>query len=329
MSARPPIGSRKPVYTQVHGISDRTGMPRVGKLRLGEKGVSTSGKEYPREIDYFRIDPDQGLLPDERAKLIEKFHLVYGQRPAVLHDVYFPSDIREEVFPNELAAYQRTENGAKKFCHGDGVRASRLNYETGLYVERDCCQVAECEIWNAKKCSLKSALRIFIPKVTMAGYWQVDTGSQASTGNVIDLINQLLRMFGRLTSIPLVLSREPVPMVYEGKTNVHHILKLRAPNVDMDELRALIGRNQFALPAAADLEVDEEDVPEELVPATVQEPKPDPELMKRITDGFDILGTKEPERLVSLHKYKEDLPGLLREINNRIDRQNTKMAAAQ
>lgn len=28
-------------------------LPRAGMIRLGEKGVSKSGKEYPRELDYF------------------------------------------------------------------------------------------------------------------------------------------------------------------------------------------------------------------------------------------------------------------------------------
>jgi hypothetical protein len=324
MSARPPIGTSRPRVTSVVGISDRVSMPRIGKLRLGEKKTSGSGKEYPSETDYFRIDPDPHMAPDARQILIDRFHAEYGERAQILTDVYFPSDVKDFAFSSSLEWWGKTQAGGKLLCQGNGVEAQRLNVETGQWESRPCCQVARCPEWEAGKSKLMTRLRIFLPKISMSGYFQIDTSSQVGTGNVLDLINHLLTMFGRLTSIPLTLSREPKPIPYEGKTTTHYVLVMRAPNVNLDEFKQIVSRNQFLLAAGGgevDLEVPEEDVPEELVPAEVQEPAVDPELLTKIKAGFDILGTNEANRAASLHQFKGREEALLVQINRKVDRQ--------
>jgi hypothetical protein len=296
-------------------------MPRLGKLRLGEK-KQKGGKEYPSELDYFRCDPEDGMQPADRTALLEKFTVLYGERPTVIRNVFLPTDDREFVFPNSLEAWKRTQNGAKRWCFGDGVRAARLNFETGDWNEIKCCHVQSCQVMDAGDCKLISRLRILVPELSMAGYWQIDTSSQASTGNVIDCLNQLEGVFGRLSNIPLVLSREPKAMTFEGKTNTHYIIHLRAPNIDFAQLKELAGRQQFLLPAAvvAD-DVDpvlDVDTPEELLPESTQEPAPDPELLKQIAQGFDMLGTPDAQRQSALHRFKGREAELLNEIKARM-----------
>jgi len=312
--------------SSVANISDRAGMPRLGKIRLGEKKKSASGKEYPAEIDYFRCDPDEGMQPSDRTLLLERYGLIYGARPTVLTDVFLPSDDRTFTFPNALEAWKKTAAGAKRWCYGDGVRASRIDFQTGDWSDLSCCHVQECPVMNAGECKLVSRLRIFLPKISMAGYWQIDTSSQASTGNVIDGLNQLEGMFGRLTNIPLALSREPKDMTFEGKVTKHFILHLRAPNVDITEFQKLLATRQLALPPAPPnptTEADDadipEDVPEELVPEAIQEPAVDPELLAKINVGFDILGTSQAQRESSLHQFKGRELDLLKKISYRID----------
>lgn len=305
-------------------------MPRIGKLRLGEKKVSAkTGASYPTETDYFRVDPDQHMAPEERERIISRFAEVYGERAQILRDVYFPSDAKDFVFPQTLEWWGATANGPKLLCQGNGVEAIRLNVETGQWESRPCCQVSRCEEWEAKKSKLMSRLRVFLPQVSMSGYFQIDTSSQVGTGNVNDLINHLLTMFGRLTSIPLVLSREPKPIVYEGKTTTHYVLVMRAPNVNLDEFKQIVSRNQFLLTAAADvdLEVEHDDLPEELVPASVQEPAVDPALLAKINAGFDVLGTNAANRAASLHQFKGREEDLLKKISAKVDAQNAEVTA--
>ena len=309
--------SKRTRFSVVHGVSDRAGMPRIGKIKLGEKRKTGGGKEYPAELDYFRFVPDEGLLADQRAMIHDRVARVYGERPHTLTNVFFPSDEIGFVCPSALEAWVRKQAGGALWCTGDGQRAERINWDTGAWEQRACCHVETCPVMEKGDCKLTSRLRIFLPEITMAGYWQIDTSSQASTGNVNDVVNHLQRMFGRLTSIPLVLSREPKAMTFEGKTTTHYILHIRVPNVDLGEFRALVSRSQFVLEAPEVVPI-EADIPDELVPASVQEPEPDADLLQKIAEGFDILGLNQANRLVSLEKWKADLPGLLEEVKRRI-----------
>lgn len=320
-------GLSRPHISSVNGISDRVGMPRLGKLRLGEKRKSDKGKEYPAELDYFRCDPDEGMAPDDRLDLIKKFTALHGERPALIKNAFLPSDDRAFVFPNALEAWVKGQGGAKRWCHGDGVRAARLDFESGTWKEINCCHVETCSVMSAGDCKLISRLRVFLPEVSMSGYWQIDTSSQASTSNIIDCLNQLEGVFGRITNIPLVLSREPKVMTFDGRATTHFIIHLRPPNVDFAQLKAMSAARSFLLPAAVietddvDEVVDGVDVPEELVSAEVQEPAVDPELLAKIEHGFDALGTNQANRAASLFQFKGREAALLVQINRKVDKQ--------
>ena len=75
----------------IPGISDVARLPRLGKIRLGEKRVAQSGKEYPAALDHFNFTDAPDLLkmfganckeidviiPNENiARLQEKWHVV-------------------------------------------------------------------------------------------------------------------------------------------------------------------------------------------------------------------------------------------------------------
>lgn len=319
------IGSMRTRFSTVVGVSDRIGMPRIGKLRLGIKKKTDKGAEYPAEIDYFRCDPDAHLLPAEREKLLAKFDEVYGERATVLHDVRLPSNDPEFVIPHPLEWWASGANGPKLMCQGNGQEATRLNVETGSWEPRACCQVAQCAEWESgKKCGMKARLRIFLPLVTVSGYWQIDTSSLYGLGNILDVVHHLQTMFGRLTSIPLVLSREAQGITFEAKTTTHYVLHLRAPNLTLLEFRALLAKEQTqkALPpASTTLEIidEEDDPPEELLPEEVQESAVDPALLEKIHTAYDILGTSAPNRAVALNRFKGREADLLRKILDKID----------
>ena len=55
-------------FTKIKGLSDKRRLPRLGKIRLGVKAISQkSGKEYPKETDYFVCPPE--------------VQAVYGEKP--------------------------------------------------------------------------------------------------------------------------------------------------------------------------------------------------------------------------------------------------------
>lgn len=331
MSSNAPASGRRPIgtsnrqrFTSIAGMAEQRVMPRVGKLKLGEKRKSAGGKEHPAEIDYFRCVPDDGFSADEQQKLITSFAAVYGERPARLHEVYLPSDDLSFTFPHPLQWWGQAEHGAKLLCEGDGVDAVRLNFTSGEWEPRTCANAGDCLEYNSKKCGLKAKLRIFLPLVTATGYWQIDTGSEIGTGNILEVTQHLLALFNRLRGIPFSLSREKEGVAFEGKVTPHYILHLWAPNVTLQELKLIATKtSQLAIAAATENIVEPDpdtDVPDELVPASEQIPAPDPDLLKNITAGFDALGTTEANRLVALNHFKGREADLLKKLKSEIDK---------
>jgi len=326
------IGTHRPRFSEVVGMKDRNVAPCIGKLKLGAKEKVGTSKEHPTELDYFRCVPDEGFSAEERKTLIENFDRVYGERAPRLHEVYFPSDDLDFVLPHPLQAWGKTDNGPKLLCEGNGVDAVRLDFESGNWIPRACCHAQECEWYNAKKCGMKARLRVFLPLVTISGYWQIDTGSEIGVGNTLQVTQHIKSVFGHLRGIPFTLSREEEMVPYGGKLNKHWILHLWAPNVTLSEAKALVAR-QGQLAIAGDVELVEpdpdEDIPEDLVPLSEQGVPVDPELLKKIEDGFDILGTSQSNRQVHLHRYKGREKDLLVEINNRINLKQPERVGAE
>lgn len=71
-------------------------------LSIGDKTLSSKGKEIPTRIDYFR--PKEGQL-DQYADAVAKFHEVYGEKPKRLDDLYFLSNDPASVLDIRLMAW--------------------------------------------------------------------------------------------------------------------------------------------------------------------------------------------------------------------------------
>ena len=91
----------------IKGLSEIRRLPRLGKIHLGERATSPSGKEYPRATEHFVVPAD-----------VEE---VYGPTPVAL-DVMFPVE-DEEVFAAQFyRAYSRSRG---LVCKGDGASELR------------------------------------------------------------------------------------------------------------------------------------------------------------------------------------------------------------
>ncbi len=192
-------------YTRIKGISERRRLPRLGKIRLGVKGVSQTGKSYPIEKDHF-------IVPQEVAD-------VYGAAPKEL-DVMFPVDDPEVVFPQRLVWFGQSK-GAK--CMGDGERASRLNETTGEWVERAC----PCEFLKSKQCQQRAHLLVILPQVTMGGIYQIDCSSYHSIVDLNSGIDYVSALVGRISMVPLKLCRVPRETHGSGRKEIHYPLQIR------------------------------------------------------------------------------------------------------
>lgn len=239
----------------IKGVSDIKRLPRLGKIRLGEKDVSKrTGQEYPKAVDYFVCPPE-----------VQK---VYGEKPRAL-DIMFPVEDEEIFFPQW---YKRYGSSTGLFCKGDGERATAIDPETGGIQETECCP-DECEWFLKKHCRRLANIRFLLPRVPGLGVWQINTTSFHSIVNLNSVITMIRGVTGgRIRMIPLKLTLKSQEVTPGGKKKIVYVLDLVAPFT----LDKLINFAQKALPEFTVDKPDDNDRPEDLYPDAVLN-KEDPE----------------------------------------------------
>lgn len=237
----------------IKGLTEKRRLPRIAKLHLGIKVSTKDGKsQYPKAVDFFVLPMREGSgdafleqavryrqaeallanpasvgdalaateakMGDARLKmesLMEpigrQISAVYGPLPREL-DVLFPSDKSEEVFPQHYKSYNR---GTGLFCKGDGVKAMRVGGD-GSMSEIDCLG-ENCPIYEEGKCSEMANLMVMIPRVSIGGCFQIDTGSINSIIDVNSGIDQVRAHVGRLAMVPCRLRVVRRQVTAEGK----------------------------------------------------------------------------------------------------------------
>lgn len=240
-------GEQNMRFTQIKGLSERTELPRCGKVRLGERRKTKAGVEYPADLAYFKFD-------DETLDRYPRIGQVYADRetgalePTELR-IIFPVDDEAMIFPQALRFYGR-KRGLR--CIGDGEQAQRFICLACGEFECDCEQPqferqarkCKCELYEQGKCSEHASLMFLLPDVTWEGCWQLDTGSIYNILRINSRLRFLRGIFGRASLIPLKLRRIPVELTHRGTKRVHHLLSLGFDG-DTAAVRAL--RAEFGL----------------------------------------------------------------------------------
>ena len=233
-------------YTSVRGVTDVVRMPRLGKIHLGVK-VNNGMTEYPKETKYF-------VCPAE-------VRAVYGEEPIEL-DVVFPIDKEEAVFPQAYKLYM----GPSLRCKGDGETALRvagylgaqkdtvkgqIPAEPTAMVEIPCpCPLLDKDSKGRSKCNLVGSLSFMLPKVSIAGVYQIDMRGANSILNLNSALALTRSLAGRISMIPFKLKRVPQQLQYQDKTSTHYILRLDH-QLTAGQIRSMRG-DQFMLGFSAD-----------------------------------------------------------------------------
>ncbi|MDI6774009.1 MAG: hypothetical protein QME60_01235 [Verrucomicrobiota bacterium] len=266
----------------IPGFGDRVRLPRIGVIRLGEKVKNASGREYPRALDYFRLDDAPGVKE------------VYGNNPKEL-DVMFPTERVELFFEQKLKAYRKSG----LFCASDdGHEARRVRLgisdgqftkipkgqpydpdgeaylkQTGEDVEVGSlfelpCPFEECGFFKSGFCKPVARLLIFLPKVPGFGVYQIVTSSDNGTRNINSYIESIRAVAGRVSMIPLKLRLEPMDVQVEGKKKTIHILTVKYEG-SLQSLMALRRNPKLIEGPVAESAMpkpDPKDVPDDLYP---------------------------------------------------------------
>lgn len=263
-------------YNQIAGLSDIRRLPRLGKIRLGVRRTAQSGAEYPAEVPYFVLLPEDCPTP----AVFGKFRKIYGEKPTELV-VMFPIEDPRVFFPQRYAKYGK----GGLVCKGDGCTFSRVvavqggkENETEI-VEGDCPSPEDCDFARDDKgrtvCKRIASLTILLPEVTLGGTWQIDTSSFNSIVDLNSAIDYYRTLVGRIAMVPFKLRRVARETQYGGKKATHYPMQLGFPDSREEvvklgqNFRAVLevfdifkGRPQLAAP-------DTTSIPEDLYPRDV------------------------------------------------------------
>jgi len=220
-------------FTRIKELSDKRRLPRLGKIRLGVKAATASGKEYPREVSFFVVPPE--------------VEAVYGDKPTVL-DVVFPINDIETVFPQ---AYKFYGSGRGLKCVGNGECALRLDEKTQVMQERPC----PCDLLEKGACQRRAHLLVMLPKVSVGGIYQIDMGSYHSIVDLNSGLDYVQALIGRFAMVPLILKRVPRETHNGGQKAVHYPLQVLLASADMETVEALRDDNRRVIEASKRLAI--------------------------------------------------------------------------
>lgn len=318
-------------YTQIAGLSEARRLPRIGKLRLGTKVMSKSGKEIPRELDYFLL-PEPG--PDDPTSVHEafaRFREIYGEKPREL-DIVIPSDDISVFFPQRYKCYG--SSGLR--CVGDGNTAERIGSALGKqgeeaaeFFEISCPTPQECEFGAAHGCKPVGSLYVILPRVSLGGCFQVDVSGINSILNINSAVEHVRTLCGRVSGLifcqgneikpALSLKRVQIKTQGGGHASIHYPITLEL-RMSIDELRELMPP-----PRGAALPEPLPFGPDEALPGTrkqesAQENAAEKEVWDRIEAVFEALDIEPELRRAYVRSYEQKPEELLGHLTKKAEK---------
>jgi hypothetical protein len=194
----------------INGALDDLRMPRVGKIKIGEKD---EGRGFPRSLDYF--------VPSGPCS--QMFTRAFGEKPSEIIVTVF-SDVIEDSLSYGYKFYKKSG----LYCFGDGDLAKRaIKDADGVVMKGIECMGEECEHFKSGDCNLLLGVNFLIPSVPAAGVWHFTSKGRDSRINIISALKMAHMMYGRIAGIPFVLSVEKKKSGLAGSHNVYPVVSMR------------------------------------------------------------------------------------------------------
>lgn len=206
----------------IQSITNNTGTPVIGTIRLGIRKESKSGSEYPENTGYFVLHDAPQVIS------------VYGNEPQEL-DIAFPSDDLEKVMPTWLKWFGagvrdktgKTVGGSLK-CKGNGPDGEGNPGQAQFFAGRDAktgvvpvrpCLGESCPDWNDAKgyrqCKPTMQIYVMLPKVSPFGVFLLTTTSWRAIKSFHDQIEWVRKLNNNhIALMPFKLRKEQQQVTY-------------------------------------------------------------------------------------------------------------------
>ena len=210
-------------------------LPEIGRLHIGMKQKSQSGKEYPVSVDYF--------IPS--GKYAELFNKAMGEKPQTI-SIVFPDDDPEKVC-NER--YEYRDNAGALVARGDGKIFEVWDGKkyAPYSIEQYPDIMAQIAAKNptkrgAENWDITLTLRFVIPAVrNVVGVWQFTTkGKASSIKNIRNSFDGVQTMWGTVFGTVFDLSVQFAKSNKPGDNSRYPVVSLIANNNRVPEIREIM-----------------------------------------------------------------------------------------
>ena len=186
-------------------------LPEIGKIKIGEKKLSSKGVEYPSAIDYFK----------PTGNFATQFTSIYGDKPKIL-SIAFISDNLAEVC-NER--YECWTDGKR---HGYGDGNTFTIWDGKKYI--DDVPASDPRV-TALKWDMMLTLRFVLLEMKgILGYWTFQTKAKATTiPSVIKAFDFVRTRSGTIVGFPFSLMVEKKKGYNPGEARNYPVVSL-VPN---------------------------------------------------------------------------------------------------
>lgn len=273
-TGRPRRKTKKPVQgetkTMIPGVTDRPRLPRLGKIRLGTKAKSQSGKEYPKALDHFNFTD------------VPEVEEIYGKECREL-PVILPADDPNVFFPTARKAYRKCglfcacddgETAHRVFVKEDKQGMAFLESEgrvvkDGAFYEMPC-PGESCNYFENKMCKNLGRLLFILPDVPRFGVYEIATTSYNSIVNLMSMTDAIRNAVGTVSGVPLHLLLKPMQVQPDGKAKTVYVLELEYRGSYQQLAGVGLKIRAAGGGAAALLAPPEGDMPDDLYPHAAQ-----------------------------------------------------------
>lgn len=208
----------------IRNVPNTGKLTEIGKIKIGDKKISSSGKEYPVSLDYFRAT-------GEYAKM---FNDTFGEKCTCI-PITFASDNIDTVC-NEN--YELRDKAGRLVADGDGKNWRVYNPDTEKYVQKDAT-LEEIEAQTKLKAKIKLTLRFLILDIKVMGLWRFETYGVASTiPQVRDTFDFVQQNAGTIVNIPFDLQVKKVKSQKPGVASQYTVVSL-VPNLSPEHAEKL------------------------------------------------------------------------------------------
>ena len=204
----------------------------AGKIKIGEKRLSKTGKEYPASLDYFKMYCEQ-------PEYIQAFKEVYGEKPKKL-TILFPTDSED----NLVSRYElRDPKSGKLAAYGDGEKFCMVTPDGKGFIEKFNNELIDSygsiegfmeksEGHYRGEWKERLQLTFMLPELKhIFAYWRFETSGKASSIQQIEsALDTIKALAGTVKMLPFDLVVKKSKSDRAGASNSYPVVSL-VPNL--------------------------------------------------------------------------------------------------